>query len=146
MGAAELILAGTSLTPARSRALGYILRAENGARTVGELSRELAQSRQATALLMQRMAADGLVELDDSPRHRRALLIRATTAGNELYRIGNTRQNSFNAALDALVPVEDLITLRKALIDYAALFDQTLEREFEELCLSCAELNNEPSD
>lgn len=121
--AAEAILEDSPLSTARSRVIGCLSRAAS-AMTIGDLSRDLAQSRQGTVLLIRRMAADGLVRIEGNPHHRRAFLVELTAQGAQLYEQGRVRQVEFNDRLDAVVSVEQRGSLVKLLSNYSMVIDE----------------------
>ncbi len=72
------------LSSARWQVLGGACRSAS-ALTVSQLARETGASRQAVQRIVNTLVADGLVEMSDNPRDRRALLVTVTQAGRQTY-------------------------------------------------------------
>src|SRR5262245_49751000 len=62
-----------------------------GPLTVPQIAQMRPTSRQRMQRLADELAAEGLVEFIDNPRHRRSKLVRLTPKGNARYRALNTR-------------------------------------------------------
>jgi DNA-binding MarR family transcriptional regulator len=93
-----------------------------GPRTVPELARERAVSRQHIQTLVNELAAASLAEARPNPSHRRSPLIALTGEGQRRLRLAQARKAKLLAGLAPSVsPVELAAAMR--------LFDR-LEREF----------------
>jgi DNA-binding MarR family transcriptional regulator len=80
---ARAVVEQVHLRPELTDACRGVLRdlARLGPRTVPQLARGRDCSRQHVQLLVNRLAADGMVELIDNPDHRRSHLVRLTEVG-----------------------------------------------------------------
>lgn len=92
----DSLVAPFGLTSARWQVLGAIERA-GGAATVSDIARGMGLTRQSVQRLVDEMDRTGLIELVDNPHHRRARLVRLSTAG----------RTAFAAALTAWQPQAD---------------------------------------
>ncbi len=92
-----LILAGDDLvsdlglTSARWQVLGAMALAP-AAETVARLARSMGLRRQGVQRIVNELAAEGIVVLEDNPHHRRAKLVRLTKMGEELFQAAGRRQ------------------------------------------------------
>ena len=93
----ELISAGDALTKdlglssARWQIFGQIARTPDPL-TVSQLARDMGVQRQNVQPQVDLLVADGLVDLIENPNHRRAKLVRMSTAGQRAYREADRRQ------------------------------------------------------
>ena len=80
----DQLTAPLGLTSARWKVLGAISLLQ-APQTTSDIARYMGQSRQATQRLVDSMVADGLLELVENPRHKRAKLVNLTAAGKDAY-------------------------------------------------------------
>src|SRR4051812_37361037 len=96
----ERLAGGEGLTAARWQVLGAL-----AARplTVPQIARRMGLTRQSVHGTVERLAADGLVELVPNAEHRRSRLVRLTERGHERYTALSTRQATWvNGLADGL--------------------------------------------
>ena len=93
--------------------LGTLVR--EGPRTVAEIARSRPVARQGVQRLADDLAAEGLVEYLDNPRHRRSRLLRITPAGERTWRALSRLQLAHAGALGADIPLTDLRTAARVL-------------------------------
>jgi DNA-binding MarR family transcriptional regulator len=79
-----------------------------GPLTVPQIARMRPTSRQRMQRLADELAADGLVEFIDNPKHRRSKLLRLTPKGDTRYREMNARLLSIASTLGAAVSEPDV--------------------------------------
>ncbi len=79
-----------------------------GPQTVPQLARARPVSRQHIQQLVDPLAAEGLVELVDNPRHKRSRLVRLTDAGRRLVEEIERRERPVLEALADGLSAEDL--------------------------------------
>jgi DNA-binding MarR family transcriptional regulator len=93
----ELIASGDRMTKdlrlssARWQILGQIAHGDETL-TVSQIARNMGLQRQTVQPQVDALVKDGLLEFFDNPHHRRAKLIRMTTAGRRAYREALRRQ------------------------------------------------------
>src|SRR5262245_6823586 len=91
IAAGDNLVADLGLTSARWQVLGAIALAP-AAETVARLARSMGLHRQGVQRIVNELAAEGIVALEDNPHHRRAKLVRLTKPGERLYREAGQRQ------------------------------------------------------
>jgi DNA-binding MarR family transcriptional regulator len=91
ISAGDNLVADLGLTSARWQVLGAIALAP-AAETVARLARSMGLHRQGVQRIVNELAAEGIVVLEDNPHHRRAKLVQLTKAGERLYREASQRQ------------------------------------------------------
>jgi DNA-binding MarR family transcriptional regulator len=91
ISAGDNLVADLGLTSARWQVLGAIALAP-AAETVARLARSMGLHRQGVQRIVNELAAEGIVVLEDNPHHRRAKLVRLTKTGEGLYRAAGQRQ------------------------------------------------------
>jgi len=79
-----------------------------GPLTVPQIAQMRPTSRQRMQRLADELAADGLVEFIDNPRHRRSKLVRLTRQGNARYRELNVRFLTIVSTLGADLSTADI--------------------------------------
>jgi DNA-binding MarR family transcriptional regulator len=79
-----------------------------GPLTVPEIARMRPTSRQRMQRLADDLAAEGLVEFIDNPRHRRSKLVRLTREGNRSYRRLNVRLVEITSTMGADLSETDI--------------------------------------
>ena len=72
-----------------------------GPLTVPQIAQMRPTSRQRMQRLADELAAEGLVEFIDNPRHQRSKLVRLTSKGDRRYRVLNTRFLAIASTLGA---------------------------------------------
>src|ERR671919_2118381 len=77
LAAGDLLVADEGLTSARWQVLGAIALAE-GPLTVPQIARRMGLTRQSVHATVNRLVADGLLELAPNADHRRSQLVRLT--------------------------------------------------------------------
>jgi DNA-binding MarR family transcriptional regulator len=106
-----LIAAGNRLakpagqTEARWQVLGVV---EHGPATVAQIARVFGLARQSVQRTVGSLVRDGLVALEDNPRHRRAKLVRLTPAGEAALREIQALQRVWADVLGAQLGEHDL--------------------------------------
>jgi DNA-binding MarR family transcriptional regulator len=93
-----------------------------GPLTVPQIAQMRPTSRQRMQRLADELAAEGLVEFIDNPRHRRSKLVRLTRKGNTRYRALNARLLEMASAMGADLSEPDI---RKATAIVRRLSDET---------------------
>jgi DNA-binding MarR family transcriptional regulator len=91
ISAGDNLVADLGLTSARWQVLGAIALAP-AAETVARLARSMGLHRQGVQRIVNELAAEGIVALEDNPHHRRARLVRLTKTGEGLYCAAGQRQ------------------------------------------------------
>lgn len=119
--AAEALHASDELTGAERAVL--VTLAKDGPRTVPELARARPVTRQHIQSIVNPLAARGLVELVDNPRHRRSKLVRITEAGGALVGTIRSREGRIVAALVPGLDAAALETTARTLIELGRMFD-----------------------
>lgn len=92
LAAAEEMARPAGLTAARWQVLGAVLREPL---TVSDAGRAMGLTRQSVQRLADALVADGLAELVENPRHRRAHLLRPTRAGWDAIAVIRPLQHDF---------------------------------------------------
>ena len=106
-----LIAAGNRLakpagqTESRWQVLAVV---EHGPATVAQIARVFGLARQSVQRTVGSLVRDGLVALEDNPRHRRAKLVRLTPAGEAALRKIQASQRVWADALGAELGEHDL--------------------------------------
>jgi DNA-binding MarR family transcriptional regulator len=91
ISAGDDLVSDLGLTSARWQVLGAIALAP-AAETVARLARSMGLRRQGVQRIVNELAAEGIVVLEDNPHHRRAKLVRLTKMGEELFQAAGRRQ------------------------------------------------------
>ena len=82
-----------SLSSARWKVLGALARnSDVNALTVADVARNMGLTRQAVQRLSNEMQADGLLQSEDNPNHKRAKLISLTEKGMNAYQLIDKKQ------------------------------------------------------
>jgi DNA-binding MarR family transcriptional regulator len=84
-----------------------------GPLTVPQIAQMRPTSRQRMQRLADELAAEGLVEFIDNPRHRRSMLVRLTAKGDGRYRELNARFLATASTLGVGLSEGDLLTTRE---------------------------------
>ncbi len=91
ISAGDDLVSDLGLTSARWQVLGAMALAP-AAETVARLARSMGLRRQGVQRIVNELAAEGIVVLEDNPHHRRAKLVRLTKTGEELFQAAGRRQ------------------------------------------------------
>jgi DNA-binding MarR family transcriptional regulator len=91
IAAGDDLVADLGLTSARWQVLGAVALAP-AAETVARLARAMGLQRQGVQRIVNELAAEGILILEDNPHHRRAKLVRLTRKGEELFEAAGRRQ------------------------------------------------------
>jgi DNA-binding MarR family transcriptional regulator len=91
IAAGDDLVADLGLTSARWQVLGAIALAP-AAETVARLARAMGLQRQGVQRIVNELAAEGILTLEDNPHHRRARLVRLTSKGEALFEAAGRRQ------------------------------------------------------
>jgi len=91
IAAGDDLVADLGLTSARWQVLGAIALAP-AAETVARLARAMGLQRQGVQRIVNELAAEGVLTLEDNPHHRRAKLVRLTRKGEALFEAAGRRQ------------------------------------------------------
>lgn len=100
------------ITPAMSRMFGQMGREPIG---LSELARRLMVSRQAVHQLAGEAQRQGLVELVDSPTHKRVRLLRFTPRGAAMYASGTQDLREIERRLAERLGADDMAALQRIL-------------------------------
>jgi DNA-binding MarR family transcriptional regulator len=112
--AGDLLAGEEGLTSARWQVLGALALSDRTL-TVPQIARRMGLTRQSVQASVNRLRADGLVEADENPDHRRSPLIRLTEVGNAKYERLHRRQVTWANALAAGLDVSELATAARVL-------------------------------
>ena len=84
LAAGDKLVAPFGLSSARWQVLGAVVRSD-GLLTVSQIARETGVSRQAVQRIANTLVNDGMLELKENGKDKRASLIEATEAGRDAY-------------------------------------------------------------
>jgi DNA-binding MarR family transcriptional regulator len=124
----DQLSAGEDLTSARWQVLGAVALADRPL-TVPQIARRMGLTRQSVHATVQRLIADGLVELVPNADHRRSLLVRMTPRGERRYAAIDKRQVSWVNALARGIDRSDLETTARVLEALCAQLEAEAEVE-----------------
>jgi DNA-binding MarR family transcriptional regulator len=116
LAAGDLLTAGHGLTSARWQVLGAIVSAQRPL-TVPQIARRMGLTRQAVHTTINRLLADGVVELVPNEDHRRSQLIRLTEPGLARYQAIDDKQVAWVSRLAAGLARSDLDTAARVLAE-----------------------------
>jgi DNA-binding MarR family transcriptional regulator len=114
LNAGDLLSADEGLTSARWQVLGAIVLAQRPL-TVPQIARRMGLTRQSVHATVNRLVADGLLELAPNADHRRSPLVRLTKAGGAKYAAIDTRQSAWINRLSRGIARSDIETARRVL-------------------------------
>lgn len=100
LAAGDLLAAGHGLTSARWQVLGAIAMAQRPL-TVPQIARRMGLTRQSVHTTVNRLVADGMVELTANADHRRSQLARLTELGRAKHQAISLRQAAWVSQLAA---------------------------------------------
>ena len=106
--AGDAVLAG-------GRAILRILCAAEGPLTVPEMGRVRSTSRQNIQVLVNRLSADGCVDLIANPAHKRSPLVRINERGQEVLRVVEEEQTKSLERLLAYIPEAEVTSVTESL-------------------------------
>jgi DNA-binding MarR family transcriptional regulator len=120
----DLLSASEGLTSARWQVIGAIALAERPL-TVPQIARRMGLTRQSVHATVNRLVADGLVELAPNTDHRRSQLVRLTELGEKTYVALDRRQAQWANRLASEIEQSELEATARVLEELCA----TLEGE-----------------
>lgn len=112
----DRLVAELGLTSARWQVLGSIAYSEE-AETVSWHARSMGHHRQAVQRIVNELEAEGIVEFQTNPKHKRASLVDLTSKGRALYDAAIAKQIPWVNAISDGLKLSDLI-IAKAVIDH----------------------------
>ena len=116
LAAGDLLAAEHGLTSARWQVLGAIVSAQRPL-TVPQIARRMGLTRQTVHTTVNRLLADGAVELVPNEDHRRSQLIRLTEPGQARYQAIDHKQAAWVNRLAAGLTRADLDTTARVLAE-----------------------------
>ena len=114
LAAGDRLVAPLGLTSARWQVLGAIALAPV-AEPVARLARSMGLTRQGVQRIVNELAAEGIVVLEENPHHRRAKLVTLTTQGRRLYDAADALQKPWGHMLAAGIDERRLAAARRTL-------------------------------
>jgi DNA-binding MarR family transcriptional regulator len=114
LAAGDLIAADHGLTAARWQVLGALALAQRPL-TVPQIARRMGLTRQSVHTTVNRLLADGIVELVPNADHRRSQLVRLTELGRARYRAIDEKQAAWVNQLAAGLRRSELETTARVL-------------------------------
>jgi DNA-binding MarR family transcriptional regulator len=119
LAAGDLLAAEHGLTSARWQVLGAIALAQRPL-TVPQIARRMGLTRQSVHTTVNRLLADGLVELVPNADHRRSQLVRLTELGEARYAALDGKQAAWVNELAAGLRLSELETTARVLGELSA--------------------------
>jgi DNA-binding MarR family transcriptional regulator len=116
MASGDRLVAHLGLTSARWQVLGAIIAAERP-EPVAWLARDMGANRQNVQRIVNDLLGEGLVVLEDNPRHRRAQLVVLTAKGERAYAAAMKLGAPWMNELVAELPLKDIATFRRVLME-----------------------------
>lgn len=114
IAAGDLLAAEDGLSSARWQVLGAIVLAGRPL-TVPQIARRMGLTRQSVHTTVNRLLADGMVELTPNADHRRSALVGLTERGRATYQAVDRKQAAWVNKLAAGLPRADLDTAARVL-------------------------------
>ncbi len=114
LAAGDLLSAEHGLTSARWQVLGAIVSAQRPL-TVPQIARRMGLTRQSVHTTVNRLLADGVVELVPNEDHQRSQLVRLTEPGQAIYQAVDQNQAAWVNQLAAGLARSDLETTARVL-------------------------------
>jgi DNA-binding MarR family transcriptional regulator len=114
LAAGDLLAAGHGLTSARWQVIGAIALAQRPL-TVPHIARRMGLARQSVHTTVNRLLADGMVELVSNADHRRSQLVWLTERGHARYRAVDEKQATWVNQLAAGLTHSELETTARVL-------------------------------
>ncbi len=81
---ADKLVAKFGITGARWQVMGALVQT-GGLETVSRLARDMGLTRQSVQRVVNEMAADGLLEFEENPHHKRSKLVRMSKRGEQVF-------------------------------------------------------------
>jgi DNA-binding MarR family transcriptional regulator len=128
LGAGDLLSAEEGLTSARWQVLGALALAERPL-TVPQVARRMGLTRQSVHVTVNRLVADGLVELEPNADHRRSQLARLTELGRAKYRTMDELEAAWVNRLAEGLSRSQLETAARVLGELSARLEATTKGE-----------------
>jgi DNA-binding MarR family transcriptional regulator len=122
LAAGDLLAAGHGLTSARWQVIGAIALARRPL-TVPQIARRMGLTRQSVHSTVNRLLADGMVELVTNTDHRRSQLVCLTELGRARYRAVDQKQAAWVNQLAAGLTRSDLDTAARVLGELCSRLD-----------------------
>ena len=122
----ERLAAASGQTQARWQLLSVI---SDGDWTVPGAADRLGTSRQAVQRITNELVADGLVELEDNPRHRRSPFVKPTPAGRHALEAINAQAERRHRAIAAELGDVDVAALRRTLRRFTDVVKRDVETD-----------------
>jgi DNA-binding MarR family transcriptional regulator len=116
LAAGDLLTAGHNLTSARWQVLGAIAYAQRPL-TVPQIARRMGLTRQTVHTTINRLLADGVVELVPNEDHQRSQLVRLTQLGQARFQAIDQEQAAWVNRLAAGLARSDLDTAARVLAE-----------------------------
>jgi DNA-binding MarR family transcriptional regulator len=96
--AGDRLVAPIGLTSARWQVLGAAAFA-GGPATVAQLARAMGLARQSVQRIVNELEVEGVLQREENPQHKRAMLVMLTQRGKQLVAAANKRQRPWARAL-----------------------------------------------
>lgn len=119
LSTADKLVAKFGLTGARWQVLGAIAQARTP-ETVSHLARNMGLTRQSVQRIVNEMHAEGLLDLQDNPNHRRAKLVSMTKKGEAAFEAAIQLQDPWVRALSAGIGKKRLLDAQQVLATLGA--------------------------
>ncbi|MCZ7590213.1 MAG: MarR family transcriptional regulator [Gaiella sp.] len=119
LAAGDVLAAEFGLTSARWQVLGAIAQAQQPL-TVPQIARRMGLTRQSVHTTVNRLLADGLVELLENADHRRSQLVRLSELGEASYRAVDAKQAAWVNELAAGLTRAELETTARVIRELAS--------------------------
>ncbi|HEX6356947.1 MarR family winged helix-turn-helix transcriptional regulator [Actinophytocola sp.] len=120
LAAGDELARPAGLTSARWQVLGVV---DHGPSTVAQVARAMGLTRQSVQQTADALVRDGLVELTDNPKHRRAKLMTLTPAGRSALRYVERQQAAWANAVAERLPHAELRACLSVLRDLGDLLE-----------------------
>jgi DNA-binding MarR family transcriptional regulator len=114
LAAGDRLVADLELTSARWQVLGAVALAVTPG-PVAHLARSMGLTRQGVQRIVNALAAEGLLQFEPNPHHRRAPLVTLTEAGRQAYQAAIERQIPWVSRLAEGLDDQDVMAARRIL-------------------------------
>jgi DNA-binding MarR family transcriptional regulator len=131
LAAGDLLAAEYGLTSARWQVIGAIALAERPL-TVPQIARRMGLARQSVHTTVNRLLADGMVELVSNTDHRRSQLVCLTERGRARYRAVDEKQAAWVNQLAAGLPGSELETTARVLGELCARLEAARSHRYDQ--------------
>jgi DNA-binding MarR family transcriptional regulator len=115
ISAGDDLVSDLGLTSARWQVLGAIALAPT-AETVARLARSMGLHRQGVQRIVNELAAEGVLVMEDNPHHLRARLVRLTKKGEALFHAAGRRQRPWARGLAKGLDAKTIDSARQTLV------------------------------